>query len=216
MFARSAIPSWSVWLCFPLTIALAVVINSCQLPIIEPDLQQIPSYKFTFISVLLALGAFQYNMFVTIAERFRKIIDDEDFNPSWREYKQKTEELRIKILANPANSELLQWLEDLELRDKQINDYVDWHRTSLPKVLIEASIRFVLIFSVGLGLLLSLWMDILELLGMRILLIDFDNVAMSQSFLFAALILFAVLYCFYILAFSIELVTRMPSSNPVE
>ena len=196
--------------------SLAVVINSCQLPIIERELQQIPAYKFTFISVLLALGAFQYNMFATIAERFRKIIEDEDFSPNWREYKQKTDELRIKILANPAISESLQWLEDLKFRDKQINDYVEWHRTRLPKVLIEASIRFVLIFSVGLGLLLSLWMDILELLGMRILVIEFDNLAMSQSFLFAALILFAVLYCFYILAFSFELADRMPSSKPVE
>jgi hypothetical protein len=80
MFKKFAILGWAVWLSVPVTIAVALLICSFRLPIIEPDPQQLPAYKFTFISVLMGLGAFQYNVFFNYAESFRKVIDDEDFS----------------------------------------------------------------------------------------------------------------------------------------
>jgi hypothetical protein len=208
-FDRSSLPGWLVWLCFPLTIGLATLIYSFHLPIIDPNLQQIPAYKVTFIAVLMALGVFQYNMSIAEAEGHRKVIDEEDFSPAWREYKQKTDNLRNKILSHPPHEELPnEWLNELKFRDEQLKSYVEWHRTTLPRVLFETSVRFILIFSVGLGLLISLWMDILKLLGMWILSMDIDPVALSQSFLFASLIFFAFLFCVYILALSYEIAIR--------
>jgi hypothetical protein len=194
MFKKFSILGWAVWLSVPVTIAVALLICSFRFPIIEPDPQQLPTYKFTFISVLMALGAFQYNLFFNYAESFRKVIDDEDFSPAWKDYKKESDDLRNRIRGNPESPQRVQALTILSKREEQIGDYLEWNREILKKFLIESCIRFVLIFSVGLGLLFSLSMDILYHLDIWQ---QIDPLAMSQSFLIASLVLFGVLFMFF-------------------
>jgi hypothetical protein len=208
MFKSSILP-WALWICFPLIIALAAFVDWFQLPIIEPNPSQIPAYKFTFIAVLMALAAFQYNIFSSDAERFSRVLDQEDFNPSWKKFIEETADLRARINASPAALE--QWVSVLKEREKQIKEHIEWHRVMLPKVVASACIRFVLIFSVGLGVLISLCLDILNLVQVPIWRID--PVAGSQCFLIAAIILFAVLFVCYIHALSQELSFRLESTR---
>jgi hypothetical protein len=211
MFKKFSMLGWAVWLCVPVTTGVALLICSFGLPIIEPEPQQLPPYKFTFISVLMALGAFQYTMFFNYAETFRKVIDDEDFSPVWKNYKKDTDDLRHRIESDPESPLRNQALTILSKREEQIRAYLEWNRKFLKRFLIESCIRFVLIFSVGLGLLISLVMDIFYFLDVWR---KIDPLAMSQSFLFASLLLFGVLFVFFVLALSQELSNRMESTRP--
>lgn len=211
MFRKSAIPGWSVWACIPLSIGMAWFIHSLGFRTIEASLQQIPGYKFTFVSVLLAVGMFQYNYFYSQAEKLGNAVDDENYGPAWSKYIEDTNDLRRLIEEVAEHLGMEKAKANLQFRDKQIAKVVDWHHRTLRRVIIDGCVRFILIFAVGLDLLISLVLDIIALLQMPM---RFDPAAISQSFLFSALGIFACLFCFFILSFSLEVTQRMSRIVP--
>ncbi len=200
-----------VWFCVPLIVGVSLFIHLFRLQVIETTMHEIPAYKFTFISVLMAVGVFQYNFFYQIVERFRRALEFEDYGPLWGAYIDAAKTLTAKITEHPEEPHIGEWQTELAIRVREINNHVEWHRRMLRLIIIEGCIRFILIFAVGLGLLVSLSLDIIRLtqIPMR-----FNTPALSQSFLFGALFFFICLFFFYILAFGLELSERMRIARP--
>lgn len=210
--ARDWCIRWGIWAVVVAAFLFSLLIDALsvyyRVPILgEISRAELVQYKLTFLSVWFIAGTFRYNYFYSEAEQMRKELRLNDFGPGWTNYWLEGERLR-RILASRADAidpeteafrvRLRAIDAELELiRAARMNDLKNW--------LFEGGLQFGVIFSMGVLLLVSLWLDLLILLKVSM---PFYAELYSQSSFFTSLALFSCLFVIFLISFNREIRAR--------
>jgi hypothetical protein len=107
---RKLIVNWGLWIvlaaAFLLAAAIAFISMHFDGPIFSYRPESLISTKLTFLSIILALGMFQYKYFYDGTKEVDERLDKADFGPGWLEYVRQAQE--TQRMVEVEDSQLLQ------------------------------------------------------------------------------------------------------------
>lgn len=188
-----------VVLAFVLVKGIAFIIEHYQIPVIDLQPELLLAPKVTFLSVILALGMFQYNYFYSESKDEAGRLERGDFGPLWSDYVRQAEQLRQFINTQTPTSETSQQLGNLGATLNRMDEAISRARAEfinfMKGMLLDFSMRLALILSIGVLVFSSLAIDVLSLIGVSL---PLDAPLYSQSTFLTSLVLFFVLILLFL------------------